>query len=212
MNFETKIENQAKNNAFKLLNVMKLANISDYYMAGGCFHKVIHDYDIFPINKDDFNKITDKLIDYVVFKSKNAITVRYNDITVQFCKYHHNSLKELVDSFDFAHCQIGAEINNFTQVEDTYASQNYIDWKMTEEDVYTGSEYPLSSLIRTYKYKDNFLGRNYKRETVQILIDLIKRGFEDYQDFKDQLDAIDLAYMEDNDKLRELFELLRKDK
>lgn len=212
MNFETKIENQAKNNAFKLLNVMKLANISDYYMAGGCFHKVIHDYDIFPINKDDFNKITDKLIDYIVFKSKNAITVRYNDITVQFCKYHHNSLKELVDSFDFSHCQIGAEINNFTQVEDTYASQNYIDWKMTEEDVYTGSEYPLSSLIRTYKYKDNFLGQNYKRETIQILIDLIKRGFEDYQDFKDQLDAIDLAYMEDNDKLKELFELLRKDK
>lgn len=212
MNFKTKIENQAKNNAFKLLDVMKLADIDNYYMAGGCFHKVIHDYDIFPINKDDFNKVCTKLNNYIVFKSKNAITVHYDGITIQFCKYHHNSLKELVDSFDFAHCQIGAEINSFTQVVDTYASQNYIDWKMTDEDVYTGSEYPLSSLIRTYKYKDNFLGRNYKRETVQILIDLIKRGFEDYQDFKDQLDAIDLAYMEDNEKLRELFELLRKDK
>ena len=32
-----------------------------------------------------------------------------------------------------------------------------------------------------------------------------------YKDFKDQLDAIDLAYVEDNDELMELFELLRKD-
>lgn len=210
--FELKVTKTAQVNAFKLHKLMTLADISNYYMAGGCFQKVINDYDIFPIGLNDFNKITENLRSNIVFKSKNAITVKYDNITVQFCKYHHNSLKELVDSFDFSHCQIGAKIENFTQVKEIYASENYRMWKLTDEDNYIGSVYPLSSLLRCYKYKDKFLLGNYKNAVINTLIDIIKRGFEDYDDFKDQLDAIDLSYMEDSEDLKELFELLRKDK
>lgn len=198
-------------NAFKLHELMALANVPNYYIAGGCFQKVIHDYDVFSIKQNDFDHIVITLENYIVFRSKNAITVKYQDLIVQFCKYHHNSLKELIDSFDFSHCQIGAKIENFTQVNEIYASKNYTNWKLTDEDDYVGSEYPLASLIRCYKYKDKFLLGNYKNIIVKTLIDIIKRGFKDYNDFKDQLDAIDLAYVEDNEELKELFELLKKE-
>lgn len=210
--FYKKNERIAKNNMFKLLDLMKLADIKNYYMAGGCFQKTINDYDLFPVNQNDFDNIIEKLHEHVSFISKNAITVKYNNITVQFCKYHHSSLKELVDSFDFAHCQIGAKIINHTQLEAVYYSTNYVEWKLTDDDFYTGSEYPLSSLFRIFKYKEKFLQGNYKKEVIKVLIDIISRGYEDYDDFKDQLDAIDLAYIEDSNKCKELFTLLSKNK
>ena len=210
--FDLKVHDKAHYHSTKLKSLMEIANINRYYMAGGCFQKVVHDIDLFPIQPNDFDGIIHDLKDYIVFSSANAITVKYNDLIVQFCRYYHNSLKELVDSFDFAHCQIGAEINYKTHVEKIYYSDKYVDWKMTDEDEYCGTDYPLASLIRSYKYKETFLGKNYKREVIKILTDIIKRGFDNYKDFKDQLDAVDLAYFEDNEELLELFELLRKDK
>lgn len=210
--FDVKIYDIAHYYSVKLKDLMEKANIKRYYMAGGCFQKIVHDIDLFPVNPNDFDGINHDLKDYIVFSSVNAITVKYNDLVIQFCRYYHNSLKELVDSFDFAHCQIGAKIDNETQVVEHYFSDAYLDWKLTDEDTYTGTQYPLSSLIRSYKYKETFLEKNYKKVAVKILIDIIKRGFLNYKDFKDQLDAIDLAYVEDNDELMGLFELLRKDK
>lgn len=210
--FDIKIYDIAHHYSVKLKDLMEKANIKRYYMAGGCFQKTVHDIDLFPVNPNDFDGINHDLKDYIVFSSYNAITVKYDDLVVQFCRYYHNSLKELVDSFDFAHCQIGVKIDNKTQVVEHYFSDAYLDWKLTDEDTYTGTQYPLSSLIRSYKYKETFLGKNYKKVAVKILVDIIKRGFINYKDFKEQLDAIDLAYIEDNDDLIELFALLRKDK
>ena len=63
-------------------------------------------------------------------------------------------------------------------------------------------------MANVYLAYDTILEREV---AVKILIDIIKRGFINYKDFKDQLNAIDLAYVEDNDELMELFNLLRKD-
>ena len=209
--FELKIVKIAQINAYKLNELMLLANIHSYYIAGGCFQKNIRDYDIFPIEKNAFDHILQELKTHIVFSSKNAITVKYKDLIVQFCKYHKNNLKELVDSFDFSHCQIGAKVENETEIKEVYASENYRVWKLTDDDDYVGSQYPLSSLIRCCKYKDRFLFENYKKIIIKTLIDVINRGFKDYADFKDQLDAIDLAYLEESAELKDLFELLRKD-
>lgn len=205
-----KINQIAKNNAYQLNELMQLAQIDNYYIAGGCFQKQINDYDLFPTHKNDFDNVVDKLHNHIVFISKNSITVKYKDLTVQFCSYYHDSLKNLVESFDYAHCQIGAKINCYVQVSEIYYSQNYLDWKLTDDDFYVGTEYPLSSLIRSFKYKENFLKNNYKKEVIKILIDIIKRGFKDYNDFKNQLDAIDLAYVEESNECLELFNLLNK--
>lgn len=208
--FDVKIHDIAHYYSNKLSDLMEKANIKRYYMAGGCFQKIVHDIDLFPVNPNDFDGINIYLKDFIVFSSCNAITVQYNGLIIQFCNYYHSSLKELVDSFDFAHCQIGAKIDNKTQVVEHYFSENYLDWKLTDEDIYTGTEYPLSSLIRSFKYKENFLSCNYKKEVLKILIDVVKRGFKDYKDFKNQLDAIDLAYIDENNELFELFKLLEK--
>jgi hypothetical protein len=210
--FDLKIYNDARFHAEKISDFMKLAEIKSYYIAGGCFQKIVHDYDIFPVNVNDFDDLNVKLKEYIVFSSKNAITIKYNNLTLQFCKYYHNSLKSLVDSFDFAHTQIGTKIEHYTQPVEIYYSENYLDWKLTDEDVYTGTEYPLASLIRTFKYKENYLVANYKKIVIEILTDIVKRGFKDYSDFKDQLDAIDLGFITDNESHMSLFEVLRKDK
>jgi len=51
---------------------------------------------------------------------------------------------------------------------------------------------------------------------LRAITDVINRGFKDYEDFKNQLDAIDLGLVardqDEKDSLYELYELLRKDK
>lgn len=204
------IENQSNEIAYKLKNVIQLSGLTEYYIAGGCFQMEVIDYDLFPVNKNDFDCIKSKLQKYIEFESKNAITIYYFGIRIQFCKYFHNSLKELVDSFDFSHCQIGAKIKNDI-VDEIYYSENYAVWKFTNEDSYIHSEYPLSSLIRTFKYKDRFLNKNYKKIVIQILTDIIQRGYKDYDDFKDQLDAIDLGYIKEEEEALNLFHILKNE-
>lgn len=71
--------------------------------------------------------------------------------------------------------------------------------------------------MRVVKYakRDVFSGRSYVTSLINILVDVIKRGFEDYNDFKDQLDAVDLGLVDEDIKgsqIYELFCLLNKDK
>ena len=64
--------------------------------------------------------------------------------------------------------------------------------------------------------KGYFLGKSYIPAVINILTNIIKRGFNDYDDFKDQLDAVDLGLLEEDYKeakedFRELFEILNKE-
>lgn len=192
-----------------------------FYLAGGCFGKVVRDLDLYPMTEEfvitpvqDLKRLS---------STKNASTWSYHGRVIQMCNYKHNSLSELVESFDFAHIQVGVEVRrqaSYIHIKDVYVSEAFILARMTNDSWYTGSKYPLSSLVRLLKY--------HKREEVSqgrsvasiigIISDVVNRGFADYEDFKDQLDAVDLGLVpEDMDdismaSLKSLFDSLCKEK
>lgn len=217
MEFDSVIEKRCIKRLVPFMSILP----GDFYIAGNCLNKdTPRDIDLFPRRQNQFDYITDKYSNYIVFKTKNAITLRYKDRgIIQFCHYHHNSLEDLVNSFDFAHVQIGAHIVNDGRinVKEVYHTFDYSEAKMAESTFFTGSKYPLSSLIRLFKYygRHQLPGKSYIAEALKILKTVIQRGFIDYDDFKDQLDSVDLGLvpedMEDMkfEELKELFELLK---
>ena len=183
----------------------------DFYIAGNSLNNSTpNDIDIFPSSIDQFSDIESDLnqeFDKILSKTRNSITVKHNGMTYQFCNYYHNSLKELVDSFDFSHIKIGAFIKVNEDFEDDihsfnqfYMSEEYKNSKIIGDTEYSKSEYPLSSLIRTFKYfkRGDFSGKSYMVSVISIITDIVERGFKDYKDFKDQLDAVDLGLLPDD--------------
>lgn len=191
------------------------------YVGGNSLNRLTpNDYDLFPFG--DSNIETGNLEE--LFESKNAKTVSGNGFTIQICNYRKNNLKELVDSFDFAHIQIGAVIIRSSKgnvsIEQLYYSPAYTTSKITESTFFTGSDYPLSSLMRMFKYKDrgDFAGKSFMFEALSVLAAITKRGFSSYDDFKDQLDAVDLGLLPEDFKnvsteiLSDLFKSMNTDK
>ena len=187
-----------------------------YFVAGNsCNAAAPHDFDIYPWG-NNFNFEEIKLrIEYVgghvVTKTRNALTVNINGSIIQFCNYNKHDLVTLIESFDFAHIQVGVAIS-INWDSDGYKSSTikyveYTDnWQrahMLETTWYTGSDYPLSSLLRTVKYFQRGAYANkfeYKKDIINILNNIISRGYEDYKDFKDQLAAIDLLLLEPEER------------
>lgn len=190
-----------------------LLDNQNFRVAGGCFmDDTPNDYDVYPafgvtFDHDKIRRNLKSLNGEVLFKSKNALTVRVHGKVIQFCRFYKTTLAELVDSFDFSHCQVGVEYQARYTPEDGYASPklNSMEWtddwmrfRINGQSTYTGSEYPLSSLIRMNKYVKRGIikGKSYTVEALKILRDIIGRGYVDYPDFKDQLDAVDLLLLE----------------
>lgn len=185
----------------------------DYYVAGNsCNSLVPNDYDIYPIeDKFDFDEIktyAEKMKMPIVSETKNALTILINGMPIQFCSYIKPSLSDLIESFDFAHIQIGICVHN--EWDDGYESSEIKEIKITcawEESHllnttwYTHSKYPLSSLLRCVKYaqRGDFAGKSWKVSMMDIVSDIVERGFYDYGDFKDQISAIDLALLDENE-------------
>jgi hypothetical protein len=223
----------------------RITKEQNFFIAGNSLNKELpNDIDIFPTYEIDKSLIINKfkkLEEYysyllkIISETKNAITFKYLNAykenvpeIYQYCFYYKGGLKELVESFDFAHIKIGASVNiklsesNLCtpEIKDIYISDDYIKAKLADDTFYTRSDYPLSSLARLVKYakRDSFAGRSYIRSIIQIVTDIIERGFKDYDDFKDQLDAIDINLLTEDmenlkgDDLLKLFDLLRKDK
>lgn len=209
---EDKIAKTIASRAFRLdfETVYRLVDDRPFYLAGGslCGDEV-HDFDLYPVCGDSFDvkEIQAKIAEsrgndaVVVYKSPNALTVRLlaeNQI-VQFCSYRKPSLDALVDSFDFSHIQVGIAFRGNGCApfhEHVYYTDAFVLANVTRKTVYTGSEYPLSSLVRLFKYHKR--GKLNKTETTQavmkIVKDIIDRGYENYEDYKNQLDAVDLGY------------------
>jgi hypothetical protein len=199
---------------------VSITGLEHFYLAGNSLNnETPNDLDIYPIKPFVPNE---KINKYIISRTRNAITLKLNNIIIQICNYFKPSLKDLVESFDFAHVKIGAELEkniyNVLDVKEIYISEDWIKAKLLCNTWFTGSDYPLSSLIRTAKYikRKNFSGKSYIFSFIAILNSIIKRGFTDYIDFKDQLDAIDLGLLPedfkemDNMHLLELFNLLKK--
>jgi hypothetical protein len=206
-----------------------------FFIAGGALTSSITDIDIFPAK--DATKYgchgSGELfcIPTVLSKTPNAITYDCKPWAVQVCNYVYASLKELVDSFDFAHIQVGAEcatesilvgdtLTYPTTVKDVYFTDAFVQSNAIGTSWFCGSKYPLSSLIRAGKYmKRGQLSRSsHIRAVIDIVAALAKRGFNGYDDFKDQLDAVDLGLLPselsevERASLLELFEALNKGK
>jgi hypothetical protein len=214
MNTE-KINDIIVRRAYKLNfeNIYKLIDNRPFILAGGslCGDKV-NDFDIYPAAWNEFStKDIEKKIaenkDEIVKKvklismTKNAMTLNVDGQTVQFCNYKKDTLKELVDSFDFAHIKVGIRFDGCNEpphADGVYFADDFVLANVEKATYYTGSEYPTSSLIRIFKYaiRGKFEKRNYVRSVLKILSDIVKRGFVDYKDFKDQMDAIDLGLAE----------------
>ena len=186
----------------------------EFFLGGSAIAtNLISDIDIYPAGSAIFH-IPDSAP--VLYSSKNATTIS-NKPPLQYCKYKHDTLDELIESFDFAHVQAGAYIVD-GQVSKVAWTNNFVVANAIRSSEFTGSAYPLSSAIRLLKYNNREeLTRNSSiRAMLDILCAIVKRGFKDYEDFKDQLDAVDLGLTPDDldevskAKLMDLFEALKK--
>ena len=184
-----------------------------FYLAGSALNKDRpNDYDLFGINPEVL------VTDGIQHSSKNAKTFNLDGVLVQVCSYSKSNLTELLKSFDFAHVQVGAtvEVNiepdkdTRVAIIDVQATEEYFTAQVTGQSWYVGSEYPLSSLLRVFKYKERGFLANHRSDVLKILTGIVTRGFSSYQDFKDQLDAIDLAYVAESKEAVALFRALNK--
>lgn len=208
---------------YSTIAILLSYDYTGYYVAGNsCNAAAPHDYDIYPECNDkfDFDAIESRvkaLGGYVVCKTKNALTLNMSGKVLQFCDYSKNTCHALIESFDFAHIQVGVAVEIDWEPGDPEDGGGYsssrisaVTWTeewlvahATETTWYTGSDYPLSSLLRTTKYfqRGAYAKKHeYKKDILNIINDIISRGYKDYKDYKDQLAAIDLLLLEPEEK------------
>jgi len=146
-------------------------------------------------------------------KTANAITANIYGQTVQFCSYFKPTPQETVAAFDFAHCKAGAVFGADGLLQEVVATDDFWLSESNGTTWYTGSEYPLSSLMRLMKFHKRglFEGGTHKSAAVRILCDIVERGFKDYEDFFDQCSSISESFKDYNSVDGEvLYELLHK--
>lgn len=206
-------------NLYSAIAILLSYDHTDYIIAGNSLNAAKpNDFDIYPDDSSfDFKAIKKRVQAfagaYVVWESRNALTINLDGHVLQFCDYSKHTIAQLIESFDFAHIQIGAMIhicwepgdpedgggykNSF--IQSIWTTEDYRNAHIIGTTWYTGSAYPLSSLIRCIKYAQRGTYANkheYKVDVLKILTDIINRGYIDYDDYKDQLSAIDLMLLE----------------
>lgn len=204
-------------NVYSAIAICLSYEYNGYFVAGNsCNASAPHDFDLYPwySKKFDFEGIKSRIESvggYVIIETRNALTVNIGGKIIQFCNYWKPDLISLIESFDFAHIQIGVAVNiewgpegyDCSKIRYVEYTDNWQRAHMLETTWYTGSDYPLSSLLRTVKYFQRGAYANkfeYKKDIINILNDIISRGYKDYEDYKDQLAAIDLLLFEPEEK------------
>ena len=128
------------------------------------------------------NEGTDKYRPICV--TEHAVTLANNvQIVLRFCY----SVEDIINVFDFIHCK-----NVWHDGSVTFNS-DAIESILTRDLVYTGSSYPLASLIRMRK----FIKRGWNINAGQILkivFDLQKLDLNDYDVLRNQLVGVDTAF------------------
>jgi len=202
----------------KLLGKYDLRFLKEFYIGGGCFvTDPINDLDIFPVKGFEFNTkaLNERFGKNPDFASANADSYTEAKKKYQFCNYQHDNLQELVESFDFAHIQVGAKVTYDASCPvsrpkiEIFFTNNHSRAMQEKQTWFTGSKYPFSSLIRAFKYSKRGLLNvsNLHTSVVVILTDIKHRGFGDWEDFMDQLTSVDLEDMDivENEYLSDLF-------
>ena len=209
-------------NLYSAIAILLSYDHEDYIIAGNSLNTdKPHDFDIYPDNGTfDFDAIRKRVKSfdgaYIVCETRNALTVNLSGQVLQFCNYSKQTVAQLIESFDFAHIQIGAVIHicwdpgspedgggyHNSYIQSVWMTEDYKAAHVIGTTWYTGSEYPLSSLLRCIKYAQRGAYANkfeYKVDILEILGDIISRGYKDYADFKDQLAAVDLMLLEEQE-------------
>ena len=192
--------------------IYRLIGDKPFILAGGalCGDKV-NDFDIYPVSGNEFKN--EEIIntvgggsDHTVLSiTKNAITIKLvTGEVVQFCSYLKPTLKDLVESFDFSHIQVGVTFignDEPAHTSEVFFTDKFVLAQLSNKTEYVGSEYPLSSIIRVGKYyaRGRLTRYGAGMSVIKALTDILRRGFKDYDDFKDQMDAVDLGYLEMRD-------------
>jgi len=204
--------------AYKLdyKTVYSLIGDGPFILAGGavCGDKV-SDFDLYAVAGHEFDLDAIELkaegLDVkTLARTKNALTVELpNRQVVQFCRYRRPSLEELVKSFDFTHIQAGITFPGYgdgPSAGDAYCTEGFLAAALTGSTKYVASEYPFSSIVRVGKYlaRGRLTRVGAAKAVAKAMADFLRRGFKDYADFKDQLDAIDLS-LEDCREASELY-------
>lgn len=176
----------------------------EFYLSGGALvNDNPVDFDLFGVKERfDLEKIKVKLAltkFRILNESENAITVLGNGgQKIQFCRHWKNSMHNLVDSFDFSHCQAAVRFSFYqTQgaycVSDALVMDSFISAAACRDTAFVGSEYPISSLMRAGKFYRRGMFANYlsyKICVIEILIAIVQRGLFDVEDAKRQLCSI----------------------
>ena len=169
-------------------DLIETFGIKEFYVGGGVFLENFKDVDIFPVGKAPF-LIPDRFDPLV---TSNATTVRNH----QFCNFLSSSLKGLVDSFDFNHCQIGAHFVKEPDgwvVKEEYSTPGFKHFLNSGEVHYIrGSKFPFSSLTRVPRVYEKFgLSQGHVASVmIDILNDIAQRGFRDLEDANEQLKGV----------------------
>lgn len=206
---DQKIDDMMINRLKRRIDLKELYDIIGhrYTIAGGALLvNDPHDYDVYATCKTeplDLCLIQTRAEERSWTKislTRNALTMRTkNGTIVQFCAYAKYDAPSLIESFDFAHCQAGIDVTLRADKPFClfHCTSGFMQAMLLQKTFFVGSEYPLSSLIRLVKYAKRGLypaRSDYLADMLRILTAIIERGYSDYEDFKDQLDAIDLNY------------------
>jgi len=145
--------------------------------------------------------------------SRNELTTEVGGQRVQFCSYWKETPQETIEAFDFAHCQAGAVFDGEGNLIDVVSTPAFWESEREKATWYTGSEYPLSSLMRCMKFHKRGLFKDnaHKASALQILNDIVRRGFSDENDFVDQCASISesFKFLNESDAY-ELYRLLKR--
>ena len=189
-----------------------------FLLAGGALTRgEPKDFDIYGVERPlDLSAIKWRVSPHLILSnSSNAITMELCGQVVQFCNYFKSTPQKTIEAFDFAHCQAGAVFSRDGNLLEIVSTPAFWKFEETKSTWYTGSEYPLSSLMRCMKFHQRGLFKDnaHKVAAVEILCDIVRRGFLDEGDFCDQCASISETFRELNKVDAEsLFELLRTKK
>lgn len=118
--------------------------------------------------------------------STNAISLS-NDIQIVIRFY--GEIEKIHENYDFVHCTCSYDF----KTNKVNLPSKALEAIINKELIYTGSKYPLCSIIRTRK----FLSRGYTINAGQYLkmaLQLNELDLKDLNVFKDQLTGVDSAY------------------
>lgn len=125
-----------------------------------------------------------------VFVSSNAITL---GAAVQLIVRFYGEPEALMESFDFAHCKNYWKPNPKKKHGELVLAADAVQSLLTKSLIYTGSAYPVASVIRTRK----FIKRGWSINAGQYLkmaYQISELDLSDIKVLRDQLVGVDSAY------------------